>query len=58
MCIDILQNLILFVDPRKTESEGNRRRMWFELIKKPKQTVRTSIQKLQVFGFENKFIDN
>ncbi|KAL3069292.1 hypothetical protein niasHS_018017 [Heterodera schachtii] len=47
MCIDILQHLILFVDPRKTESEGNRRRMWFELVKKPKHTVKASIQKLQ-----------
>uniref|UniRef100_A0A183BLI9 Fmp27_GFWDK domain-containing protein n=1 Tax=Globodera pallida TaxID=36090 RepID=A0A183BLI9_GLOPA len=47
MCIDILQNLILFVDPRKTESEGNRRRMWFELVKKPKHSVKASIQKLQ-----------
>lgn len=48
MCIDILQHLILFVDPRKTESEGNRRRMWFELVKKPKHVVKSSIQKLQV----------
>uniref|UniRef100_A0A1I8C1G7 Fmp27_GFWDK domain-containing protein n=1 Tax=Meloidogyne hapla TaxID=6305 RepID=A0A1I8C1G7_MELHA len=47
MCIDILQNLIMFIDPRKTQSEENRRRMWFELIKKPKQSVRVSIQKMQ-----------
>ncbi|KAF7637478.1 Fmp27_GFWDK domain-containing protein [Meloidogyne graminicola] len=47
MCIDILQNLIMFIDPRKTQSEENRRRMWFELLKKPKQTVRVSIQKMQ-----------
>nr|CAD2181689.1 unnamed protein product [Meloidogyne enterolobii] len=47
MCIDILQNLIMFIDPRKTQSEENRRRMWFELLKRPKQSVRVSIQKMQ-----------
>jgi hypothetical protein len=51
MCIDILQNLIMFVDPHKTQSEGNRRRMWFELLKKSRQAVRVSIQKMQVRTF-------
>jgi len=50
MCIDILQNLIMFIDPRKTQSEENRRRMWFELLKRPKQSVRVSIQKMQVIS--------
>jgi hypothetical protein len=48
MCLDIVNHLILLVDPKKTESEGNRRRLWFEIAKKPKRDVRASIEEKQV----------
>ncbi|KAI1722496.1 golgi-body localization protein [Ditylenchus destructor] len=47
MILDIVNKLLLFVDPKKTQSEENRRRLWFKLGRKPRQVIRETIQKMQ-----------
>lgn len=48
MCLDIVNHLILFVDPKKNESERFRRNLSLELAKKSKQEVRETIETKQV----------
>lgn len=48
MILDIVNNLLLFVDPKKTQSEEKRRRLWFKLAKKEKDIVKEEIYKMQV----------
>lgn len=56
MFLDIVNQLILFVDPKKTESEGNRRRLWFEIAKRPKRDVRTNIEQKQVSAYSTCYV--
>jgi len=48
MILEIVNNLLLFVDPKKAKLEENRRRLRFKLAKKTKQVVKDSIHKMQV----------
>uniref|UniRef100_A0A914CAF4 FMP27/BLTP2/Hobbit GFWDK motif-containing RBG unit domain-containing protein n=1 Tax=Acrobeloides nanus TaxID=290746 RepID=A0A914CAF4_9BILA len=47
MLLDILNHLVLFVDPKKKLYEENRRRLWFRLAKTSMEEVRDSIQAMQ-----------
>lgn len=46
--LDIVNNLLLFVDPKKTQSEEKRQRLWFKLAKKEKHVIKEEIYKMQV----------
>uniref|UniRef100_A0A7E4W368 Fmp27_GFWDK domain-containing protein n=1 Tax=Panagrellus redivivus TaxID=6233 RepID=A0A7E4W368_PANRE len=45
--LDCVNNLVLFVDPKKKLAEENRRRRWFELANIPKEDIRAKIQAMQ-----------
>uniref|UniRef100_A0AC35UCY3 Fmp27_GFWDK domain-containing protein n=1 Tax=Rhabditophanes sp. KR3021 TaxID=114890 RepID=A0AC35UCY3_9BILA len=47
MILDIINNLVLYVDPHKKQAEGKRRRLWFEYSQMDIEAVRTSVTEQQ-----------
>ncbi|KAI6220278.1 UPF0378-like protein [Aphelenchoides besseyi] len=45
--LDIVNHLILFVDPKKKMAQERRRRLWFELSRKSRAEVKIAVQSLQ-----------
>ncbi|KAI6225410.1 UPF0378-like protein [Aphelenchoides fujianensis] len=45
--LDIVNNLVLFVDPKKKKAQERRRRLWFELVRKAKAEVKICVQNRQ-----------
>ncbi|CAD5207695.1 unnamed protein product [Bursaphelenchus okinawaensis] len=45
--LDIVNNLVLFVDPKKKLAQEKRRRLWFELAKLTKNEVGEAVQRRQ-----------
>ncbi|CAD5211079.1 unnamed protein product [Bursaphelenchus xylophilus] len=45
--LDIVNNLVLFVDPKKKTAQEKRRRLWFKLAKLTKAEVGDTVQHLQ-----------
>lgn len=48
MAMNIINHLVLFIDPRKKELEGRRQRLRFENQLKTVDEVKTSITNMQV----------
>lgn len=42
-----MNNLVLFVDPKKKKAQERRRRLWFELVRKAKAEVKICVQNRQ-----------